>query len=179
MSYSLDDFCDDTRAILKKADDHDARQQIRRKLELLLSDEAFCAQYVAPGDTSGMAQIYEDPDLHFCVLTYNMAAPRTSPPHDHGGSWAVYGQTDGYTDMTIWSSAGDGEGNIEPVRTFRLEPGQAGLFDVGEIHSIQYASGAKFVRVTGVDLGSETRRVYDPETRTVRKIEGVGAGSAR
>jgi len=179
MSYSLNDFCDDTRAILKEGDDHDAREQIRQKLELLLRDPVFCAQYVGPDNDSGMSQIYEDPDLNFCVLTYNMAAPRTSPPHDHGGSWAVYGQAGGYTDMTIWSAAGKGDGNIEPVQTFRLEPGEAGLFDVGEIHSIHYTNGAKFVRVTGVDMSRETRRVYDPETRSVREIQGVGAGSAR
>ena len=43
-SYSLNDFCDDTRTILQESDDHDAREQIRQKLELLLRDAAFCAQ---------------------------------------------------------------------------------------------------------------------------------------
>jgi hypothetical protein len=65
------------------------------------------------------------------------------------------------------------------VRQFRLEPGHAGLFDVREIHSIDYAEGAKFVRVTGVDLANENRRVFDPETGEVREIESAGAGSAR
>jgi hypothetical protein len=65
------------------------------------------------------------------------------------------------------------------VRTFRLDAGQAGLFDVREIHSIQYADGAKFVRVTGVDMQRVNRRVWDPETGEVREIESVGAGSAR
>ncbi len=89
--------------------------------------------------------------------------------------------------MTIWSAAGscDGkgdaqdDGNIEPVRTFRLEPGQAGLFDVREIHSIQYPDGSKFVRVTGVDMSQETRRVFDLETGTVREVERVSSGNAR
>ena len=187
MSYSLDDFCDDARAILKESDDHNGRENIRQKLELLLRDAAFCAAYVGPDNDSGVVQIFEDPSLHFCVLAYNMAESRISPPHDHGGSWAVYGQAAGYTDMTIWSAAdpldgkshGKDDGNIEPVRTFRLKPGQAGLFDVREIHSIQYPHGSKFVRVTGVDMSQETRRVFDPETGTVREIEHVGTGSAR
>ena len=176
MVYSLDDFCDDTRSILEKRDDHDGREQVREKLEMLLRDPVFCAEYLGPDADSGVRQIFQDPDLHFCVLAYNMAEPRTSPPHDHGGSWAVYGQAAGYTDMTIWSAE---DGSIEPVRSFRLEPGQAGLFDVREIHSIQYAEGSKFVRVTGVDMSQETRRVFDPETGTVRGIEHVGAGPAR
>jgi predicted metal-dependent enzyme (double-stranded beta helix superfamily) len=181
MSYSLNDFCDDARAILSERDDHDGRDQVRRKLELLLVDPAFKAEYLAPDDQSGVKQIYQDPELNFCVLTYNMQAPRTSPPHDHGNSWAVYGQANGHTDMTLWSGdeSAAGETAVKPVRTFRLEPGQAGLFDVREIHSIDYAEGAKFVRVTGVDLGNESRRVFDPETGAVREIEDVGAGSTR
>ena len=171
MSYSLADFCDDTRAILADADNHAGREKIRHKLELLLRDEAFCATYVGPDDDSGMKQIYADPDLDFCVLAYNMAEARTSPPHDHGSSWAVYGLAAAYTDMTIWSTADDDDGKVEPVRTFRLEPGQAGLFDVREIHSIEYPAGAKFVRVTGVDMSEESRRVFDTETGTVREIE--------
>jgi hypothetical protein len=105
-----------------------------------------------------------------------MAAPRTSPPHDHGESWAVYGQAAGHTDMTTWQA---GDGNVEPIRTFRLEPGQAGLFDIGAIHSIEYAEGAKFVRVTGVDLSTVSRRVFDPESASVKEIEHVGTGPAR
>ncbi len=176
MSYSLDDFNRDTRSILQRGDDHDGRDQVRQKLETLLRDRAFLASCLGPDQKPGVRQIYEDPDVGFCVLAYNMAEPRTSPPHDHGGSWAVYGQAAGYTDMTLWSAE---NGSVKPVRTFRLEPGQAGLFDVRDIHSIDYGEGAKFVRVTGVDLGREVRRVFDPETGAVREIESAGAGQPR
>ena len=176
MSYSLEEFCADTRSILSTRDDHAGRDEVRKKLEQLLRDPEFCAEHVGADDDTGLKQIYEDPELGFCVLAYNMAAPRTSPPHDHGNSWAVYGQAAGHTDMTIWSAD---DGGIKPVRDFRLEAGQAGLFDVREIHSIQYNEGAKFVRVTGVDMNRENRRVWDPETGEVREIESVGAGSAR
>jgi len=176
MSYSLQDFCTDARTILAANDDHDGRERVRQKLEALLGDEDFRAAHLDGEDASGVRQIYEDPEQHFCVLVYNMKAPRKSPPHDHGESWAVYGQVDGFTDMTIWSAH---DGGVEPVRSFRLEPGQAGLFDVREIHSIEYGEKAKFVRVTGVDLSQESRKVFDPETGAVREIESVGAGSSR
>jgi predicted metal-dependent enzyme (double-stranded beta helix superfamily) len=179
MSYSLDDFCNQTRAILQQNDDHDGRDSVRQKLELLLSDPAFCATYAGPDSDPGVNQIFEDKNLKFCVLTYNMAESRTSPPHDHGGSWAVYGQVSQYTDMTIWAKAGKDDDKIEPVRQFRLEPGQAGLFDAGEIHSIQYPDDAKFVRVTGVDMSTESRRVFDPDKGTMRNIEHVGTGNDR
>lgn len=180
MAYSLEDFCVDARGILLESDNASGREMIRQKLELLLCDAAFCAAYLSPNSAHGMKQVFEDPSLHFCVLTYNMTKARTSPPHDHGNSWAIYGQTSHYTDMTIWSAVGDGtdDAEIKPARTFRLQPGQAGLFDVHEIHSIDYPADAKFVRVTGVDMAAESRRVFDVDTGTVRKIEQIGADSS-
>lgn len=177
MAYSLDEFCDDVREILRVDDNHDGRDRVRQKLEQLLVEDDFRKAYVGADSEPGLEQIFEDGETGFCVLAYNMAAPRTSPPHDHGGSWAVYGQVEGYTDMTIWD-APEGSDAIEPVREFRLESGQAGLFDVREIHSINYTEGAKFVRVTGMDMAQEARRVFDPETGVVREIEHVGTGSA-
>ena len=176
MTYSLEDFCADTRSILRSEDNPAGHDQVRQKLEQLLEDPDFCAEYVGPENDSGLVQIHQDEELGFCVLAYNMAAPRTSPPHDHGNSWAVYGQASGYTDMTIWSAD---EAGIRPVREFRLEAGQAGLFDVREIHSIQYNEGAKFVRVTGVDMNLENRRVWNPETGEMKEVESVGAGSVK
>ena len=181
MAYSLEDFCVDARGILLKSDNSSGREMIRQKLEWLLCDPAFCAAYLGPDSAAGMQQVFQDPKLHFCVLTYNMTKQRTSPPHDHGNSWAIYGQISHYTDMTIWSAVSDELENtqIKPVSTFRLQPGQAGLFDVHEIHSIDYPSDAKFVRVTGVDMAAESRRVFDVDTGTVRKIEQVGTDSSR
>ena len=179
MTYSLENFCDEVRATLLVSDDPESRDKIRQKLELLLHDDAFCAEYVSSDESSGLQQIYQDADLDFCVLAYNMDDARTSPPHDHGTSWAVYGQAAGYTDMTIWDAVEGGDNSIKPVRSFRLEPGQAGLFDIREIHSIQYPAGSKFVRITGTDMSKETRRVFDPETGVVREIEHIATGNAR
>ena len=173
MSYSLEDFCHDVRGLLLAGDTREARDAIRVKLNDLLVDAEFCAVHLGEDSAKGVNQIYQDAETGFCVLTYNMTNPRISPPHDHGNSWAVYGQVEGFTDMTIWSAATPTD--IEPVKTFRLDAGQAGLFDVGDIHSIDYGAGAKFVRITGVDMAQETRRVYNPEEGTVKEIEAVGA----
>ncbi len=160
MSDSLQQLCDDVRAILRERDDHDGREQVRRRLEQALRDPTFRAEHLAADQPPGVQQIHADAELGFCVLTYNMTAPRSAPPHDHGSSWAVYGQAVGHTDMTVWSAE---DGVATPVRSFRLEPGQAGLFDVGDIHSIEFAEGARFVRVTGADLSNQPQRTFDPE----------------
>ena len=180
MNEALDTFCTDIREILSQRDDRAARDQIRQRLESLLTDETFCGEYVADDTPPGVTEIYQDAELGFCVLAYNMAGPRKSPPHDHGSSWAVYGQARGYTDMTIWQITAEHDAthvDVEPSNDFRLNKGEAGLFDVGEIHSIEYEEGAKFVRVTGTDMKLVERRVYDHEEGTVKIIEQVGTGT--
>ena len=47
--------------------------------------------------------LYEDPQLGFCVLAHVYRSARESPPHDHGPSWAIYGQARGETVMTDWA----------------------------------------------------------------------------
>ncbi|MEC7514363.1 MAG: hypothetical protein VX784_04280, partial [Pseudomonadota bacterium] len=65
----------------------------------------FLAQQFGDQAADGMVEIFRDPEMGFVVLAYNMDAPRVSPPHDHGRSWAAYGQVAAHTDMTVWSAA--------------------------------------------------------------------------
>src|ERR1041384_6034239 len=44
--------------------------------------------------------LYEDPDLGFCILGHVHHDAKGSNPHDHGPSWAIYGQARGETIMT-------------------------------------------------------------------------------
>ena len=100
---------------------------------------------------------------------------RISPPHDHGSSWAIYGQTEKHTNMKMYNRLGGGEGageaKLELVKEFRLNPGQAGLFDVGEIHAIDHPKGARFVRVTGTDLNHVERLRFDEKQGRAEVIE--------
>lgn len=178
MTYSLENFCQDGRRLLAAADNHESRDQMRQNLEKLLVDEDFGSEYLLVDDAPGPVQIHEDTEYGFCVLVYNMAEPRKSPPHDHGNSWAIYGQARGHTDMQVWESEekNDQEAELKVVKEFRLEPGMAGLFDVGEIHSIDYVENAKFVRVTGTDMTKEPRKVFDPDSGAIKKVEHVGTG---
>ena len=95
----------------------------------------------------------------------------TAGPHDHGASWAIYGQAVGYTDMTEWARLDDGSAEgvakIEKANEYRLERGDAGIFDDFKIHSISYPAGARFIRVTGVDLSTIARARFDAENNTI------------
>ncbi|MDP6692501.1 MAG: hypothetical protein QF384_23640 [Alphaproteobacteria bacterium] len=178
MGYSLEQFCQDTREALTANPGHEGRDMARANLEKLLVDPDFLASTLGDDQEPGVETIYEDPDLKFCVLAYLAGADRTSPPHDHGVSWAVYGQAEKHTDMQMYQrvdgGAGAGEAKLELIKEFRLNPGQAGLFDVGEIHAIDHPKGARFVRVTGEDLNHVERLRFDAEAGTAEVIEDQG-----
>jgi hypothetical protein len=177
MSYSLQDFCQDARASLEADNGSGGRDQVRRHLEKLLVDDDFVEEFLGNDREEGMKTVYQDPDYDFVVLTYRMSDPRTSPPHDHGTSWAIYGQVGEYTDIKEYERTDGGEGvghaELAQTRDYRLNPGSAGLYDVGVIHSIDYPSGARFVRVTGKDLDYEPRIRYDMNSSEAIEISSA------
>ena len=113
--------------------------------------------------------LYEDPDLGFQVLAHINDKARVSPPHDHGASWAIYGQATHYTDMIEWDRDDDGsqtgEAKLKPAKKYRLTPGHAGIYQDGKIHSIDYPDYARFIRVTGTNLDNIDRVRFDLEIR--------------
>ena len=161
MAYTLEQFCDDCHAAIK-ADSGDAsRENIREKLEQLLHNDAFVAAHCGPDAERGVHTLYEDPELGFVVLAHIYEKGVESPPHDHGPSWAVYGQAVEHTDMTVWTETASGDPIVEPAKTYRLDPGMVGTFNPNDIHSIKFPDGARFVRVTGTDLNTVSQRRFD------------------
>ncbi|NQW10133.1 MAG: hypothetical protein HQ481_09685 [Alphaproteobacteria bacterium] len=178
MVYSFEAFCGDAHEALKANPGPGGREEIRRKLEQLLTNKAFVDEVCGPGAEYGTHQLYRDPELDFVVLAHINKEPRKSPPHDHGASWAIYGQAAEYTDMSEYrrldDGAGEGEARLEHVTTYRLTPGKAGLYDVGAIHQIDYPADARFVRVTGTDLAAIDRLKFDVEKGKAEVIQSVG-----
>ena len=105
------------------------------------------------------------PKLGFQVLAHINDKARKSPPHDHGASWAIYGQATHYTDMIEWERLDDGgddnHAKLKQVKTYRLNPGHAGIYQDGKIHSIDYPDHARFIRVTGTNLDNINRVRFD------------------
>ena len=180
MSYTLDQFCRDCHAALTADSGPGGREQVRRDLERLLADRAFLAAHVLSAP-AGRHTLYEDPELGFVVLAHVNPTAGKSPPHDHGASWAVYGQVTEHTDMTEWRRTAGSEGapgpaSLEIVRRYRLEPGHAGVYDIRAIHAIDYPAGARFVRVTGTDLEGVPRLKFDLARSAAEIIESVSTG---
>ena len=179
MPYTLDAFVKDAQAALKTDTGPGGREKIRVLLEKLLTNAAFVDEAVGPAAPIGTRKLYEDKELGFVVLAHCNAKGHKSPPHDHGSSWAVYGQAIKHTDMSVYrrldGGNGAGEAKLEKVKSYRLEPGHAGIYDVGAIHAIDYPEGSRFVRVTGRDLDYVQRLKFDTVAGKAVTIESASA----
>jgi hypothetical protein len=174
MAYDLDQFIADCRSTLARDPGSTGREAVRRNLEKLLANPGFIDAYCGDDQPRGLKVLYEDPDLGFQVLAHINDKARISPPHDHGESWAIYGQATKYTDMTEWEREDDGadpkRAKLRPIRKYRLEPGMAGIYQDGTIHSIDYPDYARFVRVTGTNLDKIKRMRIDLKTGEVHQM---------
>jgi hypothetical protein len=174
MSYDLDQFIADCRATLKRDPGPGGREQVRLKLEELLRNPEFVEEYCGEKVSRGLKVLYEDPDLKFQILAHINDKARVSAPHDHGASWAIYGQATKYTDMIEWEREDDGSdpkhAKLRPVKKYRLNPGTAGIYQDGTIHSIDYPDYAKFIRVTGTNLDKIDRIRVDLKTGEVHQM---------
>ena len=174
MPYDLDQFIADCRSDLAQDPGPQGRERVRVNLERLLGNEEFVRTYCSDSEPRGLKILYEDPKLGFQVLRHANDKARASPPHDHGASWAIYGQASKYTDMIEWEREDDGgdpkHAKLKPARTYRLDPGHAGIYQDGTIHSIDYPDRAVFVRVTGTNLDTINRIRIDLKTGVVEQM---------
>jgi len=173
MAYDLDRFIADCRSVLSEDLGPAGREQVRQKLERLLVEPEFRARYCQDAKP-GLTVLYEDPKLGFQILAHVNAKARVSPPHDHGASWAIYGQATEYTDMTEWERVDDGgdpaKSQLRPEKKYRLTPGHAGIYQDGKIHSIDYPDKSIFIRVTGTNLDRIARKMFSLETGKVTQM---------
>jgi len=171
MAYELEAFCADARKTLKEQPGAAGREAVRKLVEKLLRNPAFVEKYCGSGAKPGIEVIHRDRDTGFNVLVHVYEKGKSGPPHDHGTSWAIYGQAAGSTVMTKWRRLDDGKkegfANVERGESFKLAPGMAGKFEPGDIHSIEIGDGSRFVRVTGTDLNAIPTAVFNPEKKSV------------
>ena len=106
MSEILSNLAQDCHRILSEAPGPDGREKIAELLQNLLSDPAN-VETLVPLTTGERDLLYQDAELGFCILAHNYDSPKTSPPHDHGPSWAIYAQARGETEMRDYDKIED------------------------------------------------------------------------
>jgi len=167
MAITLEQFAADCRAALQQNPGTPGRQKVRGLVAQALADPDFVAAYIPPG-TPERHLLYEDPELGFAILAHGYVGPKSSAPHDHGPSWAIYGQASGETIMTDWDCLArptDGApGKAVFVRDYVMKPGDAYLYDVGVLHSPERTGDTRLLRIEGLNMARVKRFPYQAVT---------------
>ncbi|MFT5508004.1 MAG: putative metal-dependent enzyme (double-stranded beta helix superfamily) [Hyphomicrobiaceae bacterium] len=158
QSYTLDALTNDIRAALAASSGADGQNKVASLVSRALLDKAFIAEHLkdrAPGEHPREV-LFEDDDTGFCICGHVYAGEAIGEPHDHGSSWAIYGQAVGETEMTDWRIAERGNDDkphlVEAVKTYTMVPGDAHVYAVGDVHSPSRVKPVKLIRIEGANL---------------------------
>ena len=164
MTQILSDLANACSAILHENPGPEGREKVAAHLSSVLADSANVDALIPPG-TGERELLYQDPDLGFCILAHNYSGAKTSPPHDHGPSWAIYAQARGETEMNdyhlISAASAETPGKVSVARTYRLKPGDAHVYNEGDLHSPTRTAPTSLVRVEGTDMSKVKRFRYE------------------
>ena len=164
MGFTLEGFAAECHRILAG----DPGPAGREKVVALLRDVLHDADFVSAnlGDEVPERKVlYEDPELGFCILAHVNRDAKASKPHDHGPSWAIYGQASGETVMTDWEcvqrpSPGK-PGLARRLHDYTLRPGMAYLYNEGVLHSPRREGPTRLIRLEGTNMDRVTRETYE------------------
>lgn len=164
MPHTLHSFASRVRDILQKEDTAAGREKVAALLRDALNDRAF-VETLFDERSPERKVLYEDAQLGFCILAHRYPAARTSPPHDHGPSWAIYGQADGETVMTDWTlvqaASANHPGKVKKLREYTLTPGLAHVYNEGDLHAPSRAGPTRLIRIEGTNLERVAREKYE------------------
>jgi hypothetical protein len=177
MSYTLQELAADIRRALTDNPGAAGKAAVCRLVSRAATDPEFVATHLKDRPGSQPRQIlYEDQELGFCICGHVYDREAIGSPHDHGSSWAIYGQATGATEMTDWKIVEKGDGEkptlVEPVRTYVMNPGDVHLYDVGMVHSPRRGSAVKLLRVEGQNLDHMRRS----KIKAARTLAPAGPG---
>jgi predicted metal-dependent enzyme (double-stranded beta helix superfamily) len=164
MGYTLEQFSAECHRILSDHPGVEGRSEVCTLVMDVLKDDEFVATHLGDGVPERKI-LYEDPDLGFCILAHVYQGAKESKPHDHGPSWAIYGQARGETVMSDWAlvepAAEDKPGKVRHVRSYALRPGMAHVYDVGDLHSPRRDGPTRLIRIEGTNMDKVRRLSYE------------------
>ncbi len=164
MTITIEQFAADCHDALKNNPGTPGREKVRDLTKQALSDPGFIDTYIPVG-TPERHVLYEDAELGFTILAHGYTGPKGSKPHDHGPSWAIYGQADGETIMTAWdlvarpTEATPGKAKFN--HNYVMKRGDAYLYDIGVLHSPERKAATRLLRIEGLNMAKIKRLPYE------------------
>jgi len=164
MSWTLEQFAAACQRALTDDPGPGGRKKVCEIVQDVLKDEAFVAKHVGD-DVPERKILYEDPKLGFCILAHVYNGKKESNPHDHGPSWAIYGQARGETVMSDWAvldrPAEGKAGKVRLARSYTLAPGMAHVYNEGDVHSPKRSGPTRLIRIEGRNMDTVRRLPYE------------------
>ncbi len=164
MPMTLDQFTAEAHRLLKAEPGPAGREKVCALVQQALRDPDFVAATLR-ADGPERKVLYEDPELGFTVLAHAYQGAKNSKPHDHGPSWAIYGQAVGETIMTDWECLArpteTSPGKAARKRDYALTPGMAYLYNEGDLHSPRRDASTVLLRIEGINMDRIKRRPYE------------------
>ena len=173
MAYTLDEFCAESRTILKSQVLTSALPQIAERLGRLLVEPTFVTATFSDDMQPGKRVLHHDPETDFYVLAHVQEGNKVGRPHSHGASWAIYGNARETTVMTEWRRSNPAsEDHVELVAAskYSLGTGQTRAYGPGVIHSTAHPQKAWVIRVTGTDLDKLPRYHFGKQDRIIEQV---------
>jgi predicted metal-dependent enzyme (double-stranded beta helix superfamily) len=165
MAHTVAQLANEFRAALKSQPGPAGREKVCKLLKEVLVDQEFI-KATFDDNTPERKILHEDPELGFCILAHQYKGPKESPPHDHGPSWAIYGQVAGETAMSDWElvspASPDQPGKVKHKTKYKLTPGVAHVYNEGDLHSPSRAGPTRLIRLEGTNMEKVKRLKYEP-----------------
>ena len=163
MGFTLESFAAECHRILKADPSPVGRGKVADLVREALKDEKFVGAYVND-NTPDRQVLYEDPELGFCVCAHLSRGAKEANPHDHGTSWAIYGQAIGETEMSDWEvlepASAEKPGKVRRARVYALKPGMAHIYNEGDVHSPKRVATSGLIRIEGKNTQKMKRLAY-------------------
>ena len=164
MAMTLEQFAAGCKQALSADPGQQGRQKVCALVQDALKDRDFVEAYIQP-DGPERKVLYEDPEMGFTILAHSYRGAKNSKPHDHGPSWAIYGQASGETIMTDWECLARPTatlaGKARHIRDYTLTPGMAYLYEPGVLHSPRREGSTTLLRIEGVNMDRVRRFPYE------------------
>lgn len=157
MTLTLTLLATQIREVLAQEDTPASRERVAAILAHALADREFVAAQFAT--EVGARKLLHEDLLGFCIAAHEFPGAKVGPPHDHGPSWAIYGQAEGETLMRDFEQVAPGQ--VRETRRYLMRQGDVHVYNEGDIHGPSRTVPTRLLRIEGRNLAGLPRSRFE------------------